>query len=415
SPSVQRRLGTADAVVLGLAAMMGTGVFAVWGPAAAAAGPWLLLSVVLAGVVAACNAASTADLAVAHPESGGGYVYARERVSPAAGRLAGVAFLVGKSASAAAAAGVFGSYVLPSAPLPAAILAVVVSTALNTAGVRWTSRGAYALVGGTLMVLLLVVVVGLSGSGGGDAVAAAAQTAPVPVQGGPLGVLTAAGLVFFAFAGYARIATLGEEVRDPAKTIPRAIPIALGVALVVYAAVATAVMSVMGSAAMASATAPLADAVAAAGHPGLVPVVRVGAVVAAVGALLALILGVSRTTLAMARDRHLPHALAVVHPRFDSPYRAEVAVGLVVAVLAATVDLRGAIGFSSFAVLLYYAIANAAAWTLGVRRVVPVLGFAGCVVLGFALPLTSVLAGLGVVALGAAVYWIRRARHLRET
>ena len=179
------------------------------------------------------------------------------------------------------------------------------------------------------------------------------------------GVLQAAGLLFFAFAGYARIATLGEEVRDPARTIPRAIPIALGITLVVYAAVAVAVLTVLGPEGLADAAAPLADAVRAAGVPtGWCPVVRVGAAVAALGSLLALILGVSRTTLAMARDRHLPHALAAVHPRFQVPHRAELAVGAVVAVLAATADVRGAIGFSSFGVLVYYAIANASAWTL---------------------------------------------------
>ena len=185
-----------------------------------------------------------------------------------------------------------------------------------------------------------------------------------------LGVLQAAGLLFFAFAGYARIATLGEEVRDPARTIPRAIPIALTIALVVYGVVAVAVLAELGSDTLASATAPLADAVAAAGFSGLEPVVRAGAAVAALGSLLALVLGVSRTTLAMARDRHLPHALAAVHPRFGSPHRAEIAVGVVVAVAAAVVDVRDAIGFSSFAVLLYYAIANASAWTLG-ARVIP--------------------------------------------
>jgi APA family basic amino acid/polyamine antiporter len=140
-----RRLGTADAVVLGLAAMLGTGVFAVWPAAAAAAGPWLLLAVVLAALVAACNAGSAADLAVAHPESGGGYVYGYERVSPAVGRLAGVAFLVGKIASARPRAGVFGGYVLPSQPLSADSPAVVVVSVLNSAGVRWTARGAYTL------------------------------------------------------------------------------------------------------------------------------------------------------------------------------------------------------------------------------------------------------------------------------
>jgi APA family basic amino acid/polyamine antiporter len=220
------------------------------------------------------------------------------------------------------------------------------------------------------------------------------------------GVLQSAGLLFFAFAGYARIATLGEEVRDPARTIPRAIPIALGIALLVYAVVAVTVLAELGSAALASTPAPLADAVRAAGLPGMEPVVRGGAAVAALGSLLALILGVSRTTLAMARDRHLPHALAAVHPRFKSPHRAELVVGLVVAAVAALVDVRGAIGFSSFAVLLYYAVANASAFTLG-RRLIPTLGFIGCLVLAFLLPISSVLIGAGVVAVGALAYVLR--------
>ena len=147
--------------------------------------------------------------------------------------------------------------------------------------------------------------------------------------------------------------------------------------------------------------------------------VRVGAAVAALGSLLALILGVSRTTLAMARDRHLPHALAAVHPRFGVPHRAELAVGAVVAVLAATVDVRGAIGFSSFGVLVYYAIANAAAWTLSPAegrppRVLPAVGLAGCLLLAFALPMASVVAGAAVLALGAAGYAARRRMRRRN-
>ena len=192
-------------------------------------------------------------------------------------------------------------------------------------------------------------------------------------------------------------------MRDPARTIPRAIPIALGITLVVYAVVAVAVLSELGSAALASATAPLAEGRRAAGMPGLEPVVRAGAAVAALGSLLALILGVSRTTLAMARDRHLPHALAVVHPRFGSPYRAELVVGIVVAAVAAVVDVRGAIGFSSFAVLLYYAIANASAWTLGAQAH-PGARPGRVPASGVLLPLHSVLIGTGVVLIGAVVY-----------
>ncbi|MYT21825.1 amino acid permease, partial [Streptomyces sp. SID7760] len=153
-----------------------------------------------------------------------------------------------------------------------------------------------------------------------------------------------------------------------------------------------------------------ADAVRAAGVPGLTPVVRAGAALAALGSLLALVLGVSRTTLAMARDGHLPRALAAVDPRHQVPRRAELAVGAVVAVLAASTDLRGAIGFSSFGVLAYYAIANASAWTLGpgVRgRAVAAIGLSGCVVLACALPAASALAGAAVLALGAAAYGVR--------
>jgi APA family basic amino acid/polyamine antiporter len=234
------------------------------------------------------------------------------------------------------------------------------------------------------------------------------------------GVLQAAGLLFFAFAGYARIATLGEEVRDPRRTIPRGISIALGITLVVYAVVAVSVLTVLGPEGLAEATAPLSDAARAAGAGWLAPVVRVGAAVAALGSLLALILGVSRTVLAMARDRHLPHALAAVHPRFKVPHRAELLVGAVVAVVAATADVRGAIGISSFGVLAYYAIANASAWTLTPEegrpaRAVCVLGLAGCLVLAFALPVSSVISGAAVLAIGAVTYGVRRTVAARRS
>jgi APA family basic amino acid/polyamine antiporter len=176
--------------------------------------------------------------------------------------------------------------------------------------------------------------------------------------------------------------------------------------------VAVAVLAVLGPDRLARSAAPLVEAVRAAGAPGFAPVVRVGAAVAALGSLLALILGVSRTTLAMARDHHLPHGLAAVHPRFRVPHRAELAVGAVVAVLAATTDVRGAIGFSSFGVLVYYAIANASAWTLTPAegrppRAIPLIGAALCLALAFSLPLASGVWGAAVLAPGCAAYVIR--------
>ncbi|MCQ4083923.1 APC family permease [Streptomyces sp. RB6PN25] len=405
---LRRRLGVADAVVIGLGSMIGAGIFAALAPAARAAGSGLLIGLGVAAVVAYCNATSSARLAARYPASGGTYVYGRERLGGFWGCLAGWGFVVGKTASCAAMALTVGSYVWPGQAHAVAVAAVVGLVAVNYAGVQkaaWLNRVIVAVV----LAVLAAVVVGCLSSGSSDV-----ARLDVGVDATAGGLLQAAGLLFFAFAGYARIATLGEEVRDPRRTIPRAIPLALGITLVVYAAVAVAVLGVLGAKGLGSAAAPLADAVRAAGLPALGPVVRVGAAVAAVGSLLALILGVSRTTLAMARDRHLPHALAAVHPRFGVPHRTELAVGVVVAVLAASVDVRGAIGFSSFGVLAYYAIANASAFTLTAQegrppRAVPVVGLVGCAVLAFSLPVISVISGAAVLGLGALWYGLRRA------
>lgn len=400
---LQRRLGTADAVTIGLGSMIGAGIFAALAPAAAVSGSGLLVGLAVAALVAYCNAMSSAKLAARYPQSGGTYVYGRERLGEFWGYTAGWSFVVGKTASCAAMALTVGAYAWPQQAHAVAVASVVGLTAVNYAGIQKSALLTRVIVACVLAVLTSIVVIAF-----GSPATEPSQLA-LPDDIGVAGVLQAAGLLFFAFAGYARIATLGEEVRDPARIIPRAILITLGITLVVYAVVAVAALLVLGGNGIAASPAPLADLVAAAGAPGWQPVVRAGAALAALGSLLALILGVSRTTLAMARDRHLPHALAVVHPRFATPYRAEVFVGAVAAVLAAVADLRGAIGFSSFAVLLYYAIANAAAWTLG-ARIVPVAGLVGCLVLAFTLPASSVVAGGIVVAVGALAYSLRRRR-----
>nr|WP_255246895.1 amino acid permease [Rhodococcus erythropolis] len=405
SPTLQRRLGVTDSVIIGLGAMIGAGIFAALGPAAAAARGGLLIALATAAVIAYCNAMSSARLAALYPESGGTYVYGRERLGPFWGYLAGWGFVVGKTASCAAMALTVGTYAWPGHEHAVAVAAVLVITGVNYVGVQKSAMLARIIVTVVLAVLALVVIVSLTG----------ASTARSPFTTDDsatfIGVMQAAGLLFFAFAGYARIATLGEEVRDPKRTIPRAIPIALTITLIVYAVVAIAVLSALGTEGLAAATDPLAQAVRAAGFGQFEVIVRVGAVIAALGSLLSLVLGVSRTSFAMARDGYLPHALAQVHPRFGVPHRAELVVGVVVAVIAATVDVREVIGFSSFAVLAYYLIANASAWTLSPHartRVVPTLGGIGCIVLAAFLPAASVAAGIGVLAIGALFYAARQ-------
>jgi APA family basic amino acid/polyamine antiporter len=379
--------------------MIGAGVFVVFGPAAAAAGSGLLIGLVVAAVVAYCNATSSARLAARYPQSGSTYVYGRERLGEFWGYLAGWSFIVGKMASCAAMALTVGLYAWPAHAHAVAVAAVAGLTAVNYRGIQKS-----ALLTRLIITVVLAVLAGVVAA---VLLAGRADAGRLTLIGGtPGGVLQAAGLLFFAFAGYARIATLGEEVRDPAETIPRAIRLALAITVAVYAALAVILLAVLGPG-LESSAAPLADAVRVAGVPWLEPVVRVGAAVAALGSLLSLILGISRTGLAMARDGHLPSALAAVHPRFAVPHRAEVTVGVIVAVVAALADVRWAIGFSSFAVLVYYAIANASAWTLG-RRLIPVVGLAGCLLLAVCLPPGSVLAGSAVLAAGAVIYPIAR-------
>jgi APA family basic amino acid/polyamine antiporter len=408
-----RRLGLFDAVVIGLGAMIGAGIFVVLAPAARAAGSGLLVGLVIAAAVALCNATSSAQLAALYPESGGTYVYGRRRLGPFWGFLAGWAFVVGKTASCAAMALTFGAYAWPAQHRAVGVAAVVVVTALDLRGVHKTAAATRVVVGIVLVVLAGVVVAGLASP---DASSAHVDDL---LAGGWRGIVQSAGFLFFAFAGYARIATLGEEVVEPSRTIPRAIPRALAVALAVYALVAVASLFAVGAEALAASPTPLETVVEAGPFDSLVPVVRAGAAIASFGVLLSLVAGVGRTTFAMAANGDVPRWLDAVHPVYRVPHRAELAVGVVVALVVALADVRGAIGFSSFTVLGYYAIANASAWTLPASqrrwpRIMAAAGAAGCVVVAVTLPGASVVAGSSVLVVGSLVWgaraWQRRRR-----
>ncbi|MGJ4843630.1 APC family permease [Leifsonia sp. Le1] len=401
SGPLARRLGLGDAVVIGLGSMIGAGIFAAFAPAAAAAGAGLLIGLAIAAVVAYCNASSSAQLAAQYPTSGGTYVYGRERLGEWAGFLAGWAFVIGKTASCAAMALTFAAYAAPAGwEKPVAVAAILALAAVNYFGVSRTAGLTRIIVVFVLAVLALVVIAGLTATGTPHTDLGLGM-----FDHGWYGILQAAGLLFFAFAGYARIATMGEEVKDPARTIPRAILGALALALVVYILVAVTLLLVLGPERLAASSAPLADVVAATDWTWAAPVVRIGAAAAALGALLALIAGIGRTSLAMARNRDLPAWLSAVHPVHTVPHHAEIALALVVSVLVLTVDLRGAIGFSSFGVLLYYFVANVAAFTQDRQhrrypKPVQVLGALGCIVLVATLPLVSIGVGICVLVVG---------------
>ncbi|WP_216692812.1 APC family permease [Dietzia psychralcaliphila] len=416
--SLARRLGLTDAVVVGLGAMIGAGVFVAFAPAAARAGSLVWAALAVAAVVAVCNALSSARLAARFPAAGGTYVYGREVLGPLPGFLAGWGFVVGKTASCAAMALTAGLYVWPEHAHVVAAAAVLALTLLSVLGVQRTATASKVLVAIVVAVLAVFVVAAWTAEPALPGVAP--PVPPVDDEAWPsriLGVLGGAGFCFFAFAGYARIATLGEEVRDPARTIPRAVVTAISVVIVVYAVVLASTVHVLGVGGVAAGPAPVLDAAERIGGGELAPIVRVAAGIAALGALLGGILGVSRTTMAMARDRHLPPRLAAVHPTTRTPYVAEVSVGVLVACIVLVADVRQAIGFSSFAVLVYYLVANAAALRLARqhRRLpawVPALGAVGCVVVAGSLPWESVAAGVVVFAVGGVVYVVTRRRAL---
>jgi basic amino acid/polyamine antiporter, APA family len=398
---LKRQLSVGDAVVIGSGSMIGAGVFTAWSPAAGAAGTALVIGLVIAGVIAFCNATSSAQLAAVHPESGGTYVYGREQLGPGWGHLAGWGFVVGKTASCAAMALAVGAYLWPEQERVTAVLAVALITVVNIGGLSRTVAVTRVLLVVSVLALGVVVVSGWSS----DEADIGRLT---PFDASALDVLRSAGFLFFAFAGYARIATLGEEVRDPAVTIPKAIPRALGLVLVLYAVIGVTALAVVPSDVLAATGAPLRPVVDAGALAGLAPVTQVGAGIAALGVLLNLIPGVSRTTLAMARRHELPGWFSHVDHRRALPLRAELTVAAVVIGLVLTLDLRGAIAFSSVTVLTYYAITNASALTLPAEqrrwpRSVAVVGFVGCVVVALALPLEAVIGGAAVLALGVAV------------
>ncbi|MGP5053593.1 APC family permease [Brachybacterium paraconglomeratum] len=439
--ALSRRLGLRDAVVIGLASMIGAGAFVSLGAAQDLAGSLAPAAVLVAAVVALCNATSTAQLAAQHPAAGGTYHYGRERLGPWWGFLAGWCFVIGKTASCAAMALVVAAYLVPEPfQRPVAALLVVVLTAVNLVGITRTAVLARVLVTVALAALVLTgvrllagIVAGGPTGGAGDGAGAGTWEVPGPLsgqaaglwdggiaavagagEGGALGIVLAvaqaAALMFFAFAGYARVATLGEEVVAPRRTIPRAILLALAAVGALYL-VLSVILVLVGPAPgeQGWGPAPFRAALDAVGAGGVwAVVVTIGAVAAASGALLALVAGISRTVLAMARERDLPPVLAHVSPRFSVPQRAEAAAGIAVVLLVLLAsDVLVAIAASSFGVLLYYAVANLAALTqTGQWRLFPKamqwLGLVGCVLLVAALPGRTIVAGLVLVALGLA-------------
>jgi basic amino acid/polyamine antiporter, APA family len=399
--ALRRDLRLPDAVAVGLGAIIGAGIFVVSGVAARVAGPAFIVGLLIAGVAAACNALSSAQLAAAYPQSGGTYEYGYRVLSPALGFAAGWLFLVSKLAAGGTVALGFGAAVEALWPgvsgRAAAVAATVLLTAANCFGIQKAGRLNTAIVGVSVSVLVLFVATGLP--------AFAARNLHPFAPAGIRGVLEAAALLFFAYTGYARVATLGEEVRDPRRTIPRAIVIALAVSFVLYVAVSLTAVGAIGAEAMARTAAPLQAAAAVFPTRGMAWIVGVGAMAAMLGVLLSQVLAISRMVFAMARRRDLPGSLDRVDPVHGVPRRAVLLVGSVIVAVALVGTLTWIVAAATFAILVYYGITNLAALRMPLEdrlypRAIPVLGLSFCLLLAASQRPRTMASGVALLAVG---------------
>lgn len=426
APALRRELGLPGATLMGLGAMVGTGVFVSIGIGAGIAGPAVVLAIALAAIVAACNAFSSAQLAASLPVSGGTYEYGHAYLTPPLGFVAGWMFLCAKSASAATAALGFAGYLLTAIGAdgllaPVAFATAAGMTALVAAGIRRSNQANAVIVTVTLFALSAFVIAGVWWVAVNGSRPWVPFIAEAEGRSQLAALLEATALMFVAFTGYARIATLGEEVRDPRTTIPRAVASTVAIVTILYVAVSATGIATVGADVLAEAAsttaAPLEAAARSFGLHWLPWLIAIGALTAMLGVLLNLILGLSRVLLAMARRRDMPAALATISTA-GSPVAAVWAAGLLVAILTLIGSVKLTWSFSAFTVLVYYAVTNLAALRLPKdKRLYPAavawVGLAGCVFLAFWVETAVWVAGLGLVALG--LVWHAVARHIAHS
>lgn len=422
SPKLVRHTSLPGAVLLGLGAIVGTGAYVSIALATEMAGSWVLFAILIAALVAACNGLSSAQLAAVHPVSGGTYEYGYQFLTPWAGFIAGWLFVAAKSASAATAALAFGLYVLPALGLPLglqiplALLVLLALMVLVNGGMRRSNTANLVIVCSSIGALLIFSLY---------AVLTADETQQANVLNYQVSIadsigwrefLGSAALLFVAYTGYGRIATMGEEVANPRRTIPIAIAVTVVVTTLLYVLIGYALLHTsLYSAPQAIDDTQLA-LVALADANWLRVVVLVGAAIALLGVILNLILGVSRVILAMGRRNDLPAHLAHLNAaRTSAPNSVYAATG-VMALLALLGDVQLAWSFSAFTVLAYYSITNLAALKVApAQRFVPKwvswLGLASCVGLTFFIDGAVFAAGCAFIAVGLAWHQLRSKRH----
>src|SRR5690554_569449 len=398
---LSRSLTLKDAIGVGLGAIIGAGIFVVTGVAAGVSGPAFLIGLIIAGIIASFNALSSAQLAASHPHSGGTYEYGYILLNPALGFSAGWMFLISKLSAAGVVALGFGSYfyqLIPiGSPMVYSITAVILLTVANYFGVKKAGALNLVIVTITLLSLVYLVFSGIS---------------EVKIENfkpfapfGLTGVFEAAALLFFAFTGYARIATLAEEVKDPKRTIPKAIIITIVTAILLYVSISIVAIGVIGTDSMAQSHSPIQLVANALSTSGISIIITIGASTAMLGVLLSQILGVSRVMLAMGRRGDLPSVFESIHNRFRVPHVGILFTGIIILALTVFGSFEFIVRSATFTILLYYGITNIAALKQPINEkmystAIPVLGLLGCIVMSISLPINVIFSGIGLLIIG---------------
>ena len=404
---LKRELNLMMAVGVGLGAIIGAGIFVVTGVAAGVAGPAFLIGLFLAGIVATFNALSSAQLAATYPQSGGTYEYGHQVLRPWLGFAAGWMFLASKLAAGGTVALGFAGYfsaLVPGIPLRLiAVSAVVILTIVNYFGIQKAGSLNIIIVSISVLSLVVVIITGIP-------TFSPENLRPFSPTG-LRGILQSAALLFFAYTGYARLATLGEEVKEPHKTIPRAIILALGTAIILYLAVAVVTVGNIGAGEMAASLSPIEYATSVFRWPQVGRMVVVGATTAMLGVLLSQILGISRMVFAMARRRDLPSTFAHVHPQYAIPDRGIFFTAVVMLLVVIFGTLEVVLATASFTILLYYSIANLAAMHMKPEdriypRWISISGLVSCLILAGTLDFNVIVSGIGLLAVGFLLRWL---------
>lgn len=398
---LRRSLTLMDAVGIGLGAIIGAGIFVVTGIAVGVSGPAFIIGLLAAGIIAAFNALSSAQLAAVYPQSGGTYEYGYILLNPIFGFSAGWMFLISKLSAAGVVAIGFGSYfyqLVPiTSPINLSIIAVILLTAANYFGVKKVGNLNIAIVAITITSLLYLTFSGIPEIKEENF----KPFAPFGISG----IAEAAALLFFAFTGYARIATLAEEVSEPKKTIPKAIIITIVTALLLFLAISIIAIGVIGSEKMASSTSPLQLVANALSTPAVSIIITLGASTAMLGVLLSQVLGISRMMLAMGRRRDLPPIFQRIHSRYQVPHIGIIVTGVIILLFTLLGSFEFIVRAATFTILLYYSITNIAAIRQPLKerlygKFIPIFGLLGCLIMSVSLPINVIVSGVGVLLIG---------------